>query len=138
MSEKAEESKSEEGKFSVPVYVLSDETYNAMTESLKKREELFVPPEGQKFVGMKSYCSKHGDITGATQVINYVKIFKHGEEMVQFPDQQFVCKACYAEWVEKMRKDGAFGEVHAFPIFADLTEEDKKKIEEAKKDQQKE
>ena len=127
MSEKTEkEEVVEKEEFSVPIWVMDDEVYNATMDALKKEEEVMTPPEGQKLLGMKSYCSIHGDITGATKVISFNRIYKYKEKMIQIPGREVLCKACFADWIRKQREAGVFGRVKMFPLFGVVEEEDKK------------
>ena len=119
MSEEKTEKVVEEKTFEVPLFTVDDEVFNKMVATLKEKEDAVTPPEGQEFKGMKAYCSKHGDITGACQMINFVRVYKHGDDMIDYPEQEVLCKACYAEWIRDMRKKGIFGNVRLFPIFAE-------------------
>lgn len=105
--------------FEVPLFTVDDEVFNKMVDALKEKEKALTPPEGQEFKGMKAYCTKHGDITGACRIINYTRVYKHGEDMIDYPEQEVLCYACFAEWIRDMRKEKKFGNVKLFPVFGE-------------------
>lgn len=105
----------------------------ALAEEFKK---VFTPPEGHKFVRTRYTCDRHGDVSRASIPLSYVRYFKNKEDQtVPVMYRDVVCIACLTEalgdiWRAQTGKE--FGKITESPIFAPLTEEDKKAMAEAK------
>lgn len=131
MSEETKE-KVEDEKFEIPVPTVSNEDLEFNKKRLEEAEQALTPPEGQKCIGTRAFCSIHGDITQAAQLHKYIRYFKTEDgKMVAIPFSDIICKACISEWYRKKVDSGEFGKTVAAPIFVELTEEDKAKIAEA-------
>lgn len=126
----------EEKEKQVELPVLDKAAIEKSEEVMAAYKEIFTPPEGKKLAGKRSICSIHGDVTRASMPLSYVRYFKNEEgKKVPVMYRDVVCMGCLTEalgdlWREHTGKE--FGVITESPIFADLTEEDKKAMAEAK------
>ena len=113
---------------------LSEEQVKASEQTVETYNKYFTPPEGQKLVGKRVTCTIHGDVSRASLPIAYTRYFKNKEgKVVPVLYRDTICLACISEslgdiWRAQSGKE--FGKIIESPVFADLTEEDKKKIAE--------
>lgn len=130
MAEENTEAKSEE--LNLPE--LTEEQLKQSEETVDEYKKYFTPPEGQKLIGKRVTCTVHGDVTRASLPISYTRYFKNKEgKVVPVLYRDTLCLACISEslgdlWRKNSGKE--FGKIIESPVFAELTEEDKKKIAE--------
>lgn len=115
---------------------LSEDQVKASEQTVDTYNKYFTPPEGQKLVGKRVTCTIHGDVSRASLPIAYTRYFKKDGKVVPVLYRDTICLACISEslgdlWRAQSGKE--FGKIIESPVFADLTEEDKKKEAEAAK-----
>lgn len=90
-------------------------------------------PEGKVLTGMRIYCSKHGDITQSSRLLQHV-IHKPanpetGEKETNEKFMDVICLACMSDLLRSARDAGKIGQISVAPLFEDKEVVEKKLAE---------
>lgn len=96
-------------------------------------------PEGKVLTGMRVFCSKHGDITQSSRLLQHV-IHKPAdpEKGTKETNEKFmdvICLACMSDLLRAARDAGKIGQISVAPLFEDKEVVEKKLAEMKEKEE---